>query len=360
MKQHKTLTFCIGWALSLTLVMDTTALAATSLSNSLTGFPGQVSNAPATQAALGAVGIEFSSIDGLAPDFSSDPSVAFDASGATFGSLFAGDGGRNYMRTIESYAFNSFVAEVTVTQDTLATDQAFFGMGSGIIATWGTPDYAGRPSVFVTPENGFLASNAIDGLAGDWYGPVPPCPAGDWCKAAAPGFVETNAGTHRLRMTFDAATKEWVGSADIDYAGGAFVADVTTATYDLTLSFNDGVFIVNGWDETDPLADPSKIYFGGDDGAIFKDFSVTVAAAGVAGDYNGNGIVDAADYVMWRNGDSPDDTQAGYDLWRSRFGATSGSGSGLGAAGVPEPASLVLLLLGLMAYPAITGRRRVG
>jgi hypothetical protein len=35
--------------------------------------------------------------------------------GATFGRLFAGDGGRNYMRTIESYAFDSFVAEVTVT-----------------------------------------------------------------------------------------------------------------------------------------------------------------------------------------------------------------------------------------------------
>ena len=31
-------------------------------------------------------------------------------------------------------------------------------------------------------------------------------------------------------------------------------------------------------------------------------YDLFVAPAGVAGDYNNNGVVDAADYVLWRNG----------------------------------------------------------
>ncbi len=81
---------------------------------------------------------------------------------------------------------------------------------------------------------------------------------------------------------------------------------------------------------------------------------VLSSAVRVAGDYNGNGVVDMADYVLWRNGGplqnevnsigTVDATD--YDAWRARFGNTSGSGSGLGGAEVPEPASLMLLLLG--------------
>ncbi len=74
-------------------------------------------------------------------------------------------------------------------------------------------------------------------------------------------------------------------------------------------------------------------------------------APGVAGDYNGNGVVDAADYVLWRNGgplqneiDTPGTVNAAdYTAWRARFGATSGAG--LGAAQVPEPGCLALLLV---------------
>ena len=75
------------------------------------------------------------------------------------------------------------------------------------------------------------------------------------------------------------------------------------------------------------------------------DLLVTVAA-GVQGDYNGNGVVDGADYVLWRNGgplqnevDTPGTVNAAdYTAWRARFGNTSGSGSLLGAgAAVPEP-----------------------
>jgi hypothetical protein len=64
----------------------------------------------------------------------------------------------------------------------------------------------------------------------------------------------------------------------------------------------------------------------------------------VEGDYNGNGTVDAADYVLWRKdpgafGGDP----AGYNTWRTNFGRASGAGANLTA--VPEPTSIGLLLL---------------
>jgi len=76
--------------------------------------------------------------------------------------------------------------------------------------------------------------------------------------------------------------------------------------------------------------------------------------AGVLGDYNNNGVVDAADYVLWRKGgplnnevDNPGIVNDN-DLtaWRARFGNNSGSGSGALAASVPEPTSIWLCLVG--------------
>ena len=61
------------------------------------------------------------------------------------------------------------------------------------------------------------------------------------------------------------------------------------------------------------------------------------------GDYNQNGVVDAADYVVWRK--TGINSQQGYNDWRPHFGQTAGSGSGASAnAAVPEPTTLVLLM----------------
>ena len=40
----------------------------------------------------------------------------------------------------------------------------------------------------------------------------------------------------------------------------------------------------------------------------------------LAGDYNEDGIVDAADYVVWRKGLGTIYIQAQYDVWRANFG----------------------------------------
>jgi hypothetical protein len=72
-------------------------------------------------------------------------------------------------------------------------------------------------------------------------------------------------------------------------------------------------------------------------------------SVGLAGDFNNNGSVDAADYVVWRKGLGTTYTQADYDVWRAHFGQTIGSGTGAtgsASAGtaVPESSSLFLLL----------------
>jgi hypothetical protein len=66
-------------------------------------------------------------------------------------------------------------------------------------------------------------------------------------------------------------------------------------------------------------------------GKTFHIDEYTITSPGAAnGDYNNNGTVDAADYVLWRNGgplqnDSTPGVQAGdYDVWRANFGKSGG------------------------------------
>jgi hypothetical protein len=88
---------------------------------------------------------------------------------------------------------------------------------------------------------------------------------------------------------------------------------------------------------------------------------------GVAGDYNNDGTVNAADYVLWRKGgtlanevsDPGTVSAADYTEWRARFGNTAGSGASLDGAAVPEPGSLIVLLLGAFASLGCARRRFV-
>lgn len=66
------------------------------------------------------------------------------------------------------------------------------------------------------------------------------------------------------------------------------------------------------------------------------------------GDFNSDGVVDAADYVVWRNTIGTPDK---YNIWRANFGLTAGGGASF--ATVPEPATILLQLLGLVCF---TGR----
>lgn len=96
----------------------------------------------------------------------------------------------------------------------------------------------------------------------------------------------------------------------------------------------------------------------------------TIPTHVLAGDYNNNGVVDAADYTVWRNmvGQSGDGLAADgdlsgtvdgadFDLWQASFGAPSGGAGALSRGAVPEPSSLLLLAI---AIGALFGWRAAG
>lgn len=82
-----------------------------------------------------------------------------------------------------------------------------------------------------------------------------------------------------------------------------------------------------------------------------------LAQAVLAGDFNTDGMVDAADYVVWRDGLDTIYTLDDYEVWRMHFGETAGMAARAPAA-VPEPASCLLLMAGATAVAG--WRRRLG
>jgi beta-xylosidase len=80
--------------------------------------------------------------------------------------------------------------------------------------------------------------------------------------------------------------------------------------------------------------------------------------APIPGDYNNDGTVNAADYVLYRNLSETESLlpnrnpalngpigQDDYDFWLANFGNSFANAAGLGTAAVPEPASGALVLL---------------
>jgi hypothetical protein len=119
-------------------------------------------------------------------------------------------------------------------------------------------------------------------------------------------------------------------------------------------------------DATIPLGPAFRVGF--QQNLVFK-YGQLGDAVSPPGDFTGDMVVDAADYVMWRKSTG---TQEAYDDWRENFGAvaapagpstlvrgfvkyvTSGPGGGSGA--VPEPSCLLLVGIGL--FSLIDGGRR--
>jgi hypothetical protein len=65
----------------------------------------------------------------------------------------------------------------------------------------------------------------------------------------------------------------------------------------------------------------------------------------IPADFNNNRVVVAADYVVWRKGVGTTYTQNDYNIWRTHFGQSAGSGSGVSATdAITEPVSVVLLM----------------
>jgi hypothetical protein len=93
----------------------------------------------------------------------------------------------------------------------------------------------------------------------------------------------------------------------------------------------------------------------------------------IPGDFDSNGVVDAADYVIWRKSvgqigtglaaDANRDgsvTAADFDIWRSHLGQIASPGSGSVAdSAVPEPATLISISIAILAILSRSRRCRV-
>ena len=97
--------------------------------------------------------------------------------------------------------------------------------------------------------------------------------------------------------------------------------------------------------------------------------STLTAAVTVPGDYNADGAVDGADYVVWRkrlgsteplpNDDTPGVDASDYQRWRANFGQSTGAGQLTGTyASVPEPATIFILLAGVGTCVCLRRRTR--
>lgn len=95
------------------------------------------------------------------------------------------------------------------------------------------------------------------------------------------------------------------------------------------------------------------------EGLTTNSFSgeVTAAAAGLPGDFTGDGTVDAADYAAWRDGLGTLYTETEYDVWREHFGQSDGGAGAFAGtpanATVPEPSSIFLALGAVVALVAL-------
>ena len=121
----------------------------------------------------------------------------------------------------------------------------------------------------------------------------------------------------------------------------------------------------------------NNLTLGGPDGALFNLSASTatslvlkyVGVVSLPGDFNGNQVVDAADYTIWRdnlgspegsllggNGTGGTIDQADYNLWKANFGNVPAASLAASSA-VPEPGAIVLVLLGSMAAGCVRRRR---
>jgi hypothetical protein len=215
------------------------------------------------------------------------------------------------------------------------------------VSLWKLPDLAssgaaGYPAASASIGSVPLATWNLTIPADVNSNPPPPGAApGDWLIFDTPNIALTAGVQYGIQLAWPTVTQEvgqkiwfWVSNPDV-YPDGFPLAESAIAI------------------EGDPTLNASYI-------KTYRSENFAIIAgpagpAGVPGDYNGNGKVDMADYVLWRNGGPLQNEvnslgtvdAADYTAWRARFGNTSGSGSGLSQATVPEPGTILLAALAI-------------
>jgi hypothetical protein len=173
-----------------------------------------------------------------------------------------------------------------------------------------------------------------------------------WNSLDAQNVDATGAGTGQ--------SWDQLGSPSVNEVAEGFLLGATNlapgATRSLGKLFDPSVF---GTRQAGDL----EFEFGLQGGGLLSASVNYIIPPPLPGDYNDNGVVDAADYVVWRDhldtnfqlpnevsGITPGQvTNDDYLEWKARFGntlAALATGSHIAPSSVPEPASWITLLLG--------------
>jgi hypothetical protein len=222
-----------------------------------------------------------------------------------------------------------------------------------------TADYGGKATFLFVVTVNFAGRNLVAGLTS---GLLPIDGSGHFDLSTA------NVTFASGDLAYRSSTGSPVGSASI-----AGKSDTLSGTGTLSS-------LIQGTQTTETLTLPVNSTF-----VLQPDTSTTVNliltgqlvatstfATPLPGDYNQNGVVDAADYDVWRkksgsstslpNDDTPGVGPDDFTRWRAHFGQTrSGSGAGselVSGSSVPEPSSLGLLAVTLILSGVRCRRRK--
>lgn len=204
-----------------------------------------------------------------------------------------------------------------------------------------------------------LYYEGLDQISGDW--PTTPATAGGALAVDFHATAVHEPSVWDVWMTTEGWTPdtalnwnqmEFLGRPQAMLEGNRYYFDVDIPT---DRSGHHVLWIA--WQRDDPVG---EVFFSTSDLLI-------APAAAIDGDYNDDGVVNVADYTVWRDnlgGEAtlPNDptpgavTTADYELWKTNFGQSAAAANG--SISVPEPASIAAL--GFMLMVGLVYRRLDG
>jgi hypothetical protein len=265
------------------------------------------------------------------------------------------------------------------------------------IARWRSDGNSNAAEIFITETDGYGGSvEASDGLfAADEYATFLDNGVSnvDWLELYGGSFLNDSntpnfaywgiQSVHKLAEPGDELVSTTTSESHVrihasrrnDGSVAVMILNMNTSSRTLNVSINGATLSEDGVRyQTDGDTALSSIIFNN----LGNSFTTSIAARtlqvfvipGLPGDYNRDGVVDAADYVVWRKNEGtmnalPNDPRGGmigaaqFTTWRANFGNMAGSGSDVSdrssSAALPEPTTLVTLLVGMLV---ISIRRR--